>query len=100
MTILETYPDMKGGQLKFRVDDIDCLLFENPPTNGMPVDIYLEENGDLRGIPKNIGIETCIELALTIGRPKGFGVVMWTIGKFSKVMWTPYINDEGYFQNE
>ena len=87
MTILDTIPDNKGGQLKFRVNDIDCRTngFDDIPAEGIPVEIYIKEDGSLLGARKTLDMQNLIYLALTFGRPKGFGVIMWNEGTISRV---------------
>lgn len=94
--ILDIHPDGKGGQLKFRVDSISCHPFELK--EGDLVDIYIQ--GDqLFGIPRTEGIFTINQFNLIAGRPKGYGIFLWNEGADSKIMWTPFIGDEGYIPN-
>lgn len=103
--ILNTIPNLKpdGGQLKFRVDNIPCYLSylsdKELCPDGTIVDIFLEANGDLIGYARDISLTDFNFINLELGRPKGYGVVLWVDATGMMVMWTPYIGDEGYFNH-
>lgn len=101
--ILDTLPDGKGNQLKFRVDTIACFKACDGDRmvcdDGEIVDIFLSPDGELIGFSRNQSISDFNTANLWYGRPKAYGVVLWVTHGMS-VMYTPYIGDEGYFPDE
>jgi hypothetical protein len=96
--ILEILPDNKGGQLKFKVDKINCTWLSgeviiNP---GDSVDIFVYEE-KIFGMLKSSNLHNINQVVLMCGRPKGYGVICWNEGQDSYVLWSAYIGDEGHF---
>ena len=96
---LISLPDNKGSQLKFRVDSIRSIHFDNEHENGELVDIYVRDKM-LVFCGRNVSIAHLNSIMLNFGRPKGYGQVLWQHNsKVYQVIWTPHIGDEGYFND-
>ena len=95
--IIDILPNNSGGQLKFRVDSIDCRPYSesDPLQSGVAVDIYIA-GGVLLGLSRDADISVINQMNIAHGRPKGYGVVMWDEYPNNLVMWTPFIGDDGY----
>lgn len=100
--ILITLPDNKGGQLKYRADLLDSIVATHEGyflDEGDTVHVFVWDDGiGIASVVLDAGVFN--RLVLALGRPKGYGVILWHEGGLSfQVMWTPYIGDEGYFDD-
>lgn len=101
--ILTVIPDNKGGQLKFRVDNLS-LAHRNDIFDvlkeGILVDVYVHD-GIACVFPRSISISLLNTMVLLYGRPKGYGQILWAIDSWNyQVLWTPHIGDEGHFNDK
>lgn len=98
--ILDILPDGKGGQLKFRIDLMECQTpVEDSVRPGEKLDIYVVGQRVV-GVSREVKFETINWFNINHGRPKGYGIALWDDQNLTRVLWTPFIGDEGYIPED
>lgn len=95
------YTNGAGGHLRFTVDLVECRISQlhEHPEQGTTVLIFVTDE-QILGLPVPFGVPDMLLYSVAYGRPKGFGQVLWQEQGKTRVMYTPFMEDEVYFKDD